>query len=60
MKEESIWPVLYNGKKWYEKDCDELYVSMYEFREQLNLESGIYLTEGICLYPDGTYGNYWE
>jgi hypothetical protein len=60
MIKESIWPVFYKGNLWYEKDCDELYVSMYEFREQLSYNSGIYLTEGICIFPDGSYGNYWD
>jgi hypothetical protein len=55
---EEIWPVLYNGELWYREDCDELYVSMYEFREQLIYNGGIYLTDGKYIFPDGSYGDY--
>jgi hypothetical protein len=54
MKDKNIWPVLYKDKLWYEKDCDELFINMYEFREQLNSEGGIYLSEDVWIYPDGS------
>jgi hypothetical protein len=53
MKEESIYPVLYSNILWYEKDCDELFVDMYNYREQLNSEGGVYLSEDVWIYPDG-------
>jgi hypothetical protein len=58
MENECLWPVEYNDKLWYEKDCDELYVDMYEFRLQLNSEGGIYLSEDIWIYPDGSMGEW--
>lgn len=58
MKDLEIWPVKYNDKLWYESDCDELYVNMYEFREQLNSDSGIYLAEDMWIYPDGSIGEW--
>jgi hypothetical protein len=58
MKDKNIWPVIFNNKAWYEKDCDKLFTDIYEFREQLNYDGGIYMSEGICLYPDGTFGEW--
>jgi hypothetical protein len=55
---EDIYPVIFNDKLYYKEDCDELFVMMYEFREQLNYNGGIYLTEGKCLNPDGSYGDF--
>ena len=58
MKDLEIWPVRYDDKLWYEDDCDELYVNMYEFREQLNSDGGIYLSNDMWIYPDGSMGEW--
>lgn len=57
-KEERIYPVIYDDKYWYEKDCDELFIDLYEVKEQLNPEGGIYMAEGLWLYPDGSMDYY--
>jgi hypothetical protein len=41
----------------YKEDCDELFVDMYEFREQLNYNGGVYLSEDVWIYPDGSMVN---
>ena len=56
--EEKIYPIIWKDKKWYYEDCDDIFRMMYEFEMQLNSECGIYLTEGRCMYPDGTTGEY--
>ena len=58
MKEEKLYPVYYNGKEYYEKDCDDVFVSFYHTRLGLNAESGTYLAEDIWVYPDGSMGEW--
>jgi hypothetical protein len=29
MKEEKLFPVYFNGKKYYEKDCDDVFLAFY-------------------------------
>ena len=31
MKEEKLFPVYFNGKKYYEKDCDDVFFSILSF-----------------------------
>jgi hypothetical protein len=52
-QEEVLYPVRYNGKDWYEKDCDGIFVAMYHTRSALNGLGGVYLSEGDWVYPDG-------
>jgi hypothetical protein len=51
---EPLYPVVYNDKIYYKKDCDELFIDMYRFRYMLNENGGIYLSEDMWLYPDGS------
>lgn len=53
-KEESLYPVEYNGKLYYEKDCDDVYTSFYHTRFALMFNSGVYVSDGVIVYPDGT------
>lgn len=54
MKEEKLYPVLYNDKLWKEEECSEIFVAYYHIREGLNPLGGVYLSEGTWVYPDGT------
>jgi hypothetical protein len=44
----------------YEKeDCDEDFLAMYEGKCILNGMGGIYLSDDMCLYPDGSTASDW-
>jgi hypothetical protein len=53
MKKEKLYPITYNGKRYYEEDCDEVFVCFYNDRYALNHLGGVYMSEGIWVYPDG-------
>lgn len=52
--EENLFPVLFNGEEYYEKDCDNIFLSFYHCIEALNGLGGVYLSEGTWVYPDGS------
>jgi len=49
-----MFPVYFRGKKYYEKDCNSIFLSFYSCREALGFGSGVYWTEGLLIYPDGS------
>lgn len=54
MKEANeLYPIYYDGVWWYEEDCDDVFVCFYHDRYSLNFEMGVYVAEGIWVYPDG-------
>lgn len=53
MKEEKLYPIYYNDKYWEEEDCNDVFVCFYHTRESLNFEMGVYVSEGVWVYPDG-------
>ena len=34
-KEQKLFPIDFNGKKYYEKDCDDLFLMLYTCKEAL-------------------------
>ena len=54
MKKENLFPVNFEGKQYFEKDCDGVFLAVYPCREALNWEGGVYMTEGLWIYPDGS------
>lgn len=58
MEEKDLYPIKYNDKLWFYKDCDELFRDMYYTKEQLNSECGVYLSEDMWIYPDGSMGEW--
>jgi hypothetical protein len=53
-----LFPVYFNGKKYYEKDCDDVFLAFYHCKEALNEIGGVYLSEGTWIYPDGLMDDY--
>jgi len=51
------YPILYEGKLWEEEDCDENFVGMYDGKYMLCGVGGIYISDGMVLYPDGSMGD---
>jgi len=58
MENEELFPVYFKGKKYYEKDCNDVFLALYDCREALSGWSGVYLSEGIWVYPDGSMDDY--
>lgn len=54
MKKENLFPVYFNGKKYFEDDCADIFLGFYTCKEALNEFGGVYLSEGIWVYPDGS------
>jgi len=50
----SLFPILFNGKQYYEKDCDGIFLCFYTCRESLNDLNGVYMSEDMWVYPDGS------
>ncbi len=58
MKEDKLFPVHFDGEKYYEKDCDDFFLGFYHSKESLNGLGGVYLSEGTWVYPDGSMDEY--
>ena len=50
----SKYPVYYDGKYWLKSDCDNVFNTLYSDRRcTLNTAGGVYMTEGLWVFPDG-------
>jgi hypothetical protein len=56
--EENLFPVYFNGNYYFEKDCNEIFLSFYHCKEALNDLGGVYMFEGMWVYPDGSMDEY--
>jgi hypothetical protein len=54
----NLFPVKYDDRLWNEDECDDIFLSFYSCIEALNVEGGVYVAEGICVYPDGKMEEY--
>ena len=52
--ETDLYPVYFNDQQYQQDQCAELFVSVYTDRCQLNGAGGIYLGDGMSVYPDGS------
>jgi hypothetical protein len=48
------FPIMYDGFLYEKEDCDEDFLDLYEGKFMLNCDGGIYLSDGLYLYPDGS------
>jgi Zn-finger protein len=58
MTKEKLYPIRYDGKLYYEKDCDSCFSAFYTCKEALNGMNGVYMSEGLWVYPDGSMGEW--
>lgn len=49
-----LYPINYNGRLYYKKDCDDLFVRFYTKKEALRIDGSIRVSKGLWLYPDGS------
>lgn len=52
----SKFPIIYNGHLYYERNCSEDFLAFYEGKFMLSSEGGIYLSDGVYIFPDGSTG----
>ena len=57
-KKINLFPVFFKGKKYFEKDCDDVFLAVYTCKEALNWEGGVYLSNDTWVYPDGSMSEY--
>lgn len=57
-EEESLFPVYFEGKKYFEKDCSDVFLAFYHSKDALNDSSGVYVGDGDWVYPDGSIREY--
>lgn len=58
--EQNLYPIRWNGKNWDADDVDELFFTCYTCEEALNDDGGVYVTEGLSVYPDGSFDDDFE
>ena len=50
------FPIMYNGMLYNYNDCDKDFLDLYEGKFMLSSEGGIYMTDGMYMFPDGEFG----
>ena len=53
-KEQKLFPIDFNGEKYYKKDCSDLFLMLYTCKEALCYGCKVYLSDGLYVYPDGS------
>jgi len=53
-EEDGLFPVEYNKKLYTEEECDDVFLSFYHTRFALNGMGGVYLSDDMWVYPDGS------
>lgn len=51
------FPIMHDGLLYEEKDCHEDFLDLYEGKFMLGFDGGIYLCDGMYMYPDGNMGD---
>ena len=54
MNETEDFPILFNGKKYYFEDCDELFLSFFTRSGDTDIGGGVYMGGGLFVHPDGS------
>lgn len=54
-KREQLFPIQHNGKEYYSKDCDDIFLAFYHTRFALGFENSVYVADGMRVTPDGKF-----
>ncbi|GGE27203.1 hypothetical protein [Psychroflexus planctonicus] len=57
-EQNQLFPLTYKSKSYYEKDCDDVFLTFYFSPMALNHKNGVYMAEGLWVYPDGEMASY--
>lgn len=52
-----IYPIHYNDRLYYEKDCNEVFIGFYSGPDSLGESSSVYVCDGLRVCPDGKWIN---
>ena len=52
---EEIYPILHNGKWYYEDDCDDIFAGFYSGPDSLGFNNSVYVGDGLRICPDGEW-----
>lgn len=50
-----LYPVEFKGKKWKEKDCNDIFVAYYYDEFSLDGAKSVYVSNDDRIQPDGTW-----
>jgi len=53
MRELKLYPIYYEGKKYTEEECNDIFKAFYTCIEAYNHDVGVYVSEGMWIGPDG-------
>jgi hypothetical protein len=53
MEKESLYPFIFNGKKYTEKNVDEKFAAFYHSVDSLTRDGGVYAYDQMLVFPDG-------
>ncbi len=49
-----LYPIHFNGKEYFRKDCHPTFVAFYTCIEALRCDFSVYIADGVAIQPDGT------
>jgi len=58
MSRKSLFPILFNGKTYFRKDCNPIFLDFYTCEESLCESCCVYMSDDIFIYPDGSMSSF--
>ena len=55
MKTNQLYPIAYDNKLYYKKDCHPVFIAFYTSREALQYDGSVYIANGTSIFPTGNY-----
>jgi hypothetical protein len=55
MEELEMFPIMYKGREWYKKDCNDIFLCFYSCPRALGWVQSVYVSEGERICPDGEW-----
>ncbi len=51
---DDLYPIEFNGKEYTQEEADPVFDSFYHTKYALNGNNGVYMADGVWIYPDGS------
>lgn len=52
---DQLYPVFFEGKYWEKKDCYDMFVAFYKYKDNLDNRTSVHISDGDRMQPDGTW-----
>jgi len=49
-----LYPIYWNGREWSQDQVGDLFSTLYRHPIMLRADKSVYLSDGLCVYPDDT------